>query len=304
MSACSISKKRPKRTRAGARPAQRGARLIARWIAATPDGDISGAGFPAFLAAIVSMREITDRRGECIYAACPHYRTCFIERAIRRSRHAQIVVANHALVIAQATRTGWPPTRRRTSRPSGACAMCSTKAIICSMPRIPDSRRICRAREMAELRRWIAAPKGRVRSRMRGLEERLKDLVADDDAAQSESRNAMRQARRAGGRRLDGAHRGGGPRGPGEIFSAEAYQHVRARSEDRDAFYSLEADTEPLGDETIAAARALASAEAHRRAAFASCESLRKMARQIRRARKPAARASRRRRAGSSGAPS
>src|SRR5262249_45521005 len=54
--------------------------LIARWLEATEDGDLSSAGFPAFLAASVPLRELTDRRGECIYAACPHYRTCFIER--------------------------------------------------------------------------------------------------------------------------------------------------------------------------------------------------------------------------------
>ena len=37
---------------------------------------------------------LTDRRGECVYAGCPHYRKCFIERAARasaegRSRHRQ-----------------------------------------------------------------------------------------------------------------------------------------------------------------------------------------------------------------------
>src|SRR6202008_4044856 len=41
--------------------------LIARWIAATPDGDISGAGFPAFLGTSIPLSEVTDRRGECIY---------------------------------------------------------------------------------------------------------------------------------------------------------------------------------------------------------------------------------------------
>jgi len=38
--------------------------LIARWIAASEDGDMSGAGFPAFLASSLPLREITDRRGE------------------------------------------------------------------------------------------------------------------------------------------------------------------------------------------------------------------------------------------------
>ena len=77
--------------------------LIARWISSHTDGDLSGVGFPAFLAAYMPLSTVTDRRGECIYAACPHYRICFIERAIRRARHASIVVANHALVIAQAS---------------------------------------------------------------------------------------------------------------------------------------------------------------------------------------------------------
>jgi ATP-dependent DNA helicase DinG len=80
--------------------------LIARWLAVTPDGDFSAAGFPAFLASTVPLRELTDRRGECIYAACPHYRVCFIERGLRRANAADIVIANHALVMAQATHEG------------------------------------------------------------------------------------------------------------------------------------------------------------------------------------------------------
>ena len=37
---------------------------------------------------------LTDRRGECVYAGCPHYRRCFIERADAgrargRPRHRQ-----------------------------------------------------------------------------------------------------------------------------------------------------------------------------------------------------------------------
>ena len=47
---------------------------------------------------------MTDRRGECVYAGCPHYRRCFIERATRASAQADIVVANHALVMINAVR--------------------------------------------------------------------------------------------------------------------------------------------------------------------------------------------------------
>jgi ATP-dependent DNA helicase DinG len=232
--------------------------LVARWIGATADGDISGVGFPAFLAASFSLNEITDRRGECIYAACPHYRTCFIERAVRRARHAPIVVANHALVIAQASQdwlavdetTDTPPERRVRyvfdeghhlfdAADSGFAAFLSGS-------------------EMADLRRWIRGPEARARSRVRGLEERLKDLIVDDDVAQSALDEAVAASGALAGEGW--VSRLSAPRGPGEVFLSAAYQHVRARSEDADAFYSIEADTEPLGDELLRAARELGAA--------------------------------------------
>ena len=83
------------------------------------------------------------------------------------------------------------PTEKKKA---GACAMSSTKAIICSMRRIPALPPSCPGREMAELRRWIRGPEGRARSRMRGLEERLKDLIADDEAAQSALEEAVQAA--------------------------------------------------------------------------------------------------------------
>ena len=42
------------------------------------------------------------------------------------------------------------------------------------------------------------------------------------------------------------ARLGAGARGQGEIFLAAAYGHVRARSPDADAFYSLEAEPHPM----------------------------------------------------------
>src|SRR3546814_8402707 len=47
---------------------------------------------------------LTDRRGECVYAGCPHYRKCFIERSARASQDADLVIANHALVMVNAAR--------------------------------------------------------------------------------------------------------------------------------------------------------------------------------------------------------
>src|SRR5205814_2231112 len=50
--------------------------------------------------------QLADRRGECVLSACPHFRRCFVERNVRAARHARLVVANHALVMAQAALGG------------------------------------------------------------------------------------------------------------------------------------------------------------------------------------------------------
>ena len=105
--------------------------LLARWALASRDGDMIGGDLPAWLLDLLGRGRITrlaDRRGECIYSACEHYRKCFVERTIRRARQADIVIANHALVMVQAAMGG--PRRRHAAR----CATCSTRAITCSMP--------------------------------------------------------------------------------------------------------------------------------------------------------------------------
>jgi ATP-dependent DNA helicase DinG len=235
--------------------------LIARWILSHTDGDLSGVGFPAFLAAHMPLSTVTDRRGECIYAACPHYRICFIERAIRRARHANIVVANHALVIAQASQDhasrDWLGEDETTDTPSEH----RLRYVFDEGHHLFDAAdsgfsALLSGREMAELRRWVRGPEGRARSRMRGLEERLNDLIAADEAAQRLLEEAVQAASALAGEgwttRL-GSH----PRGPGEIFLSAAYSHVRARSQDADAFYSLEAEPHPMGEDLLESVRGL-----------------------------------------------
>ncbi|MGA7711650.1 MAG: ATP-dependent DNA helicase [Rhizomicrobium sp.] len=232
--------------------------LIARWIAATADGDTSGVGFPAFLTTSLPLREITDRRGECIYAACPHYRTCFIERVVRRARNTPIVIANHALVIAQAAQD-WQSIDETTDTPAER----RVRYVFDEGHHLFDaadsgfSASISGA-EMAELRRWICGAEGRARSRMRGLEERLKDLVETHEDARRLLDDAVLAAGALAG---DGAlSRLSSPRGAGEVFLAAAYGHVRARSDDHDGFYSLEADTQPASEQIIDAAKHLSIA--------------------------------------------
>ncbi len=100
----------------GGRPAIL-AQLVARWAAYTRDGDMIGGDLPGWLGTLFRHRAIaslTDQRGECVYAGCPHYRKCFIERAARASAQADLVIANHALVMINAARSrdmGHRPTR-------------------------------------------------------------------------------------------------------------------------------------------------------------------------------------------------
>ncbi len=235
--------------------------LIARWISSHTDGDLSGVGFPAFLAATMPLSTVTDRRGECIYAACPHYRICFIERAIRHARHASIVVANHALVIAQASQDwasrDWLGEDETTDTPNER----RLRYVFDEGHHLFDAAdsgfsATLSGREMTELRRWIRGPEGRARTRMRGLDERLKDLIADDETAQKALEETVQAAQALAG---DGwtNRLGTGSRGPGEVFLAAAYQHVRARSSDADAFYSLEAEPLPMSEEMLKAVREL-----------------------------------------------
>jgi ATP-dependent DNA helicase DinG len=232
--------------------------LVARWIGATRDGDVSGAGFPSFLAASFPVREITDRRGECIHAACPHYRVCFIERAVRNSRRAPIVVANHALVIAQAAQD-WSPS---TSADTDGGSERQVRYVFDEGHHLFDAADSGFAahlsgREMAELRRWIRGPERGARSRMRGLEERLKDAIADDAVARERLDAAVAAAGALAGEGAIGRLGHGAMRGPGEAFLAAVYMQVRARSADNDPLYSLEADVEPLSEELRDAARQL-----------------------------------------------
>ncbi|HEY1710443.1 MAG TPA: ATP-dependent DNA helicase [Rhizomicrobium sp.] len=234
--------------------------LTARWISATPDGDVSGAGFPAFLAASMPLREITDRRGECIYSACPHYRTCFIEKVIRRARHAPIVVANHALVIAQSAQD-WLSTDQTQDTPAER----RTRYVFDEGHHLFDAADSGFAaqisgQEMAELRRWIRGPERGARTRMKGLQERIRDLIEDDDQAREALDEAMAAAGALAGDGWLGRVSQGGVRGPGEAFLAAAYEHVLARNDERDGFYNIEAGTETPGETLLAAARELGHA--------------------------------------------
>ena len=86
--------------------------LMARWAEASPEGDLTGPAFPAWLTDLLghgSTLGLADRRGECIHSACRHYTKCFVEKSRTRSRQADIIVANHALVMVSAAMAALVP---------------------------------------------------------------------------------------------------------------------------------------------------------------------------------------------------
>jgi len=179
-----------------------GAGLVSRWVRATRDGDMTGGDFPAWLPSLFAIGgtaqagpgNLIDRRGECVHAGCVHYRTCFVEKAIRASKKADLVIANHALVLTQAAFDG--ARRARGQKADGETA--ALKRVVFDeghhlFDAADSAFSACLSgQEAAELRRWIRGPDGRRRGR--GLEPRLGDLLADREPAYSALHAVIRAA--------------------------------------------------------------------------------------------------------------
>ncbi|MBX3504859.1 MAG: ATP-dependent DNA helicase [Parvibaculum sp.] len=251
--------------------------LVARWAKASRDGDMVGGDFPAWLAArlggTTGRTGLTDRRGECVYTACPHYKKCFIEKAIRKARRADIVVANHALVMRQAALDQAMGTLSKAAQqnddasggaedevPSGREAR--TRFVFDEGHHIFDAADSAfstslSALETAELRRWIRGAEGQRGRRGRGLEERVGDLVADDKLAEEALTAALSAASALPAPGWTTRLNDGQPRGPAERFLALLRQQVHARAEEAGSAFSLEAEVEPPVQGLADAAHAL-----------------------------------------------
>lgn len=235
------------------------AQLVARWAAYSQDGDMIGGDLPGWLGTLFRQRGIkalTDQRGECVYAGCPHYRKCFIERAARASAQADLVIANHALVMVNAARG-----RDHAQRPTRLVfdeghhvfeAADSTFAAALT------------GAETIELRRWVIGPERGSKGRRRGLSARLADVASYDEAGGKAIAAARHAAEALPGdgwlqRLVENA-----PSGPLEELLAAVRATVYARDESggQEAGYGLETEAAqldgPLVERAQAAQEALA----------------------------------------------
>lgn len=218
--------------------------LMARWALATRDGDMVGGDFPGWLADLVGRSQtlgLMDRRGECVFAACPHYTRCFIERAVRKARRARIVVANHALVMVQAALGG--------SVGGGDEGQLPTRYVFDEGHHVFDAADNAFSAhltglETAELRRWLLGAEETGRSRARGLKRRAEDVVTGDDAAVDTLEAVLHAARCLPGPAWHMRLAEGAPIGPTERFLHHVRQQVYARVPDGQSPYSLECGVE------------------------------------------------------------
>jgi ATP-dependent DNA helicase DinG len=227
--------------------------LLARWVGASRDGDLTGGGFPSWLADIAGRARtlgLADRRGECIYSACAHYGKCFIEHSQRRARRAKLVIANHALVMVQAARAANDPMNR------------PTRYVFDEGHHLFDAADSAFAaaltgREAAELRRWLRGVEGSRRSRSRGLKSRVEDLIAEHEDGMQALDAAMQAALALPGEGWQTRIAEGRPAGPAESFLSAVRAQVYARSADPDSPFDIECETNDPVPGLIEAAAAL-----------------------------------------------
>ena len=232
------------------------AQLVGRWAAYTKDGDMVGGDLPGWLPSLfrrAGAAALTDRRGECVYAGCPHYRKCFIERAERAGREADIVIANHALVMVNAAR-GRPDAPSRIIFDEGHHLFDAADSTFSAA---------LTGQETIEMRRWIVGPEGKSRGRRRGLAARLLDVCSYDEAGNQALNAAVEAARALPSDGWISRLSEGDPFGPVERLLHQARGTVYARAKAQEAGYGLETElADPDGALIEAAAGAMEALEA------------------------------------------
>lgn len=233
------------------------AQLVARWAAWSQDGDMIGGDLPGWLGTLFrnrAIRSLTDQRGECVYAGCPHYRKCFIERAGRASTQADLVIANHALVMVNAARG-----RDHAQRP--------TRIVFDEGHHVFDAADSTFAAaltglECIELKRWIIGPERGSKGRRRGLAARLADLASYDETGGKAIAAAVHAAEALPSEGWLQRLAENQPSGPLEqlLAGVRALTYARDESGGQEAGYGIETEAAQLDGNFVELAQQAASA--------------------------------------------
>ncbi|MGH1377481.1 MAG: ATP-dependent DNA helicase [Alphaproteobacteria bacterium] len=229
--------------------------IMVRWAASSKDGDLSGNEFPGWLAGLLGIGNtygLADKRGECIFSACDHYHRCFVERSIRKAKHARIVIANHALVMIQ-------------SAMSSPLENLPTRYIFDEGHHLFDAADSAfsahlTAREAAELRRWILGMEGNNKGRARGLKKRIEDLITGDEEAETALQDILHHANSLCAIGWSRRFKDNTPNGPTEEFLMHIYRLVYARAQGTETPYSIETHLHPVDEPALLACKKLRNA--------------------------------------------
>lgn len=221
--------------------------LMLRWLVATRDGDLTGGDLPGWLPVLVGTKstlQMADRRGECIHQACPHYTRCFIERSIRNSRNATLVVANHALTLTQDYTVDDNDDERKTL---------PTRMVFDEGHHLFEAADSAYSialsgQETAEMKRWLISDHALKRFRRRGLAQRLINTLGDSHAL-TEYIHVLREVAaflpEPGW--MERIHKAMA-KDETEEFLLAVRAHVLAQSEFPNSPYDLEAHVHPISD--------------------------------------------------------
>lgn len=217
--------------------------LIARWLSKTKTGDMNGGDFPGWLVDLIENGKIENlfyKRGECLYSQCPHFKKCFIEKVLQKSKLAKIIIENHALIMHQFA-------------DAKEDVPLSTRYIFDEGHQIFEAADDVFSIELStlqgfELRRILLGSEDAKISRMKGLKKRFEDLILVNEKISEVIFNIYEKSSFLPQVNALKRIKNRTPSGAFEDFLTEIYRQVLARSESNDTYYSLECFPRPLDE--------------------------------------------------------
>ncbi len=224
--------------------------LMARWAEASGDGDLYGARFPGWLSDLFDRHltlGLADRRGECIHSACKHYRKCYVRASHARAQHSDIVITNHALVIINAVIQNLTASLTPNAEAQRISHYIFDEGHHLFEAADSAFAAAFTAAETADLRRWIRGNETRQSlSRLRGIRQRIGNLLPDGSTAMQHLEEAMSAAEILPTSNWRQRLTKNTPQGIVEEFFHTARQVIYARTDNPKSPYSLEVALTPL----------------------------------------------------------